>query len=67
VNYYIQHLLVDAHGELNRTILWITDIRDPTLACHPIASISTDMVWSRVALGCSMDAPGGKCGSSRTA
>merc|ERR1712226_624649 len=49
VNYYLKHLLVDAHGDFSKTIEWITDNNDPKLVCHPVISMVTDMVWSRVA------------------
>jgi len=49
VNYYIKHLVVDAHGDFNKAIEWVTENGDPKLVCHPILSIVTDMVWSRVA------------------
>uniref|UniRef100_A0A7S2QH85 Ion transport domain-containing protein n=1 Tax=Zooxanthella nutricula TaxID=1333877 RepID=A0A7S2QH85_9DINO len=49
VNCYIKHLLVDADGEFNKAIEWITDNQDAKVVCHPLLTIVTDMVWSKVA------------------
>eukprot|EP00429_Kryptoperidinium_foliaceum_P043833 CAMPEP_0176107138 /NCGR_PEP_ID=MMETSP0120_2-20121206/53766_1 /TAXON_ID=160619 /ORGANISM="Kryptoperidinium foliaceum, Strain CCMP 1326" /LENGTH=1123 /DNA_ID=CAMNT_0017441265 /DNA_START=66 /DNA_END=3437 /DNA_ORIENTATION=- len=49
VNYYIKHLIVDADGAFAPAIEWVTDSRDPKIVCHPLLSMVTDLVWSRVA------------------
>jgi len=50
VNYYVKHLLVDAHGGFSKTIEWVTETKDPKLVCHPVLSLVTDMVWGRIAM-----------------
>jgi len=50
VNYYIQHLLIDGHGEFAKNTEWITNYNNPKLVCHPIVSLVTDLVWTRVAI-----------------
>ena len=39
VNYYVKHLLVDAHGGFSKTIEWVTEIRDPS-SCAISYSVS---------------------------
>ena len=50
VNYYVKHLLVDAHGGFSKTIEWVTETKDPKLVCHPVFSLVTGMVWGRIAM-----------------
>merc|ERR1719343_1077549 len=49
VNYYIKHLIMDADGDFSKTTEWIADNRDPKLMCHPVVTLVTDTVWSRIA------------------
>merc|ERR1719296_398259 len=50
VNYYVKHLLVEADGNFSKTIEWVTDTKDPKLVCHPVLSLVTDQVWSKIAM-----------------
>jgi len=49
VNYYVKHLMVDGEGGFSKTIEWITDNGCPKIVCHPVISMVTDIVWSRIA------------------
>jgi len=50
VNYYIKHLMLDPDRNFAKNIEWITQQNDPTIVCHPVVSLTTDLVWSRLAL-----------------
>ncbi|CAK0879603.1 unnamed protein product, partial [Prorocentrum cordatum] len=49
VNYYVKHLLTDSDGTFSKAIEWVTDNGDPKIVCHPVISMVTDVVWSRIA------------------
>jgi len=49
-NYYIKYFIVDSEGGFSKVTEVITDNGDPTTVCHPVVSMVTDMIWSRVAL-----------------
>jgi len=49
VNYYIKYFIVDAEGGFSKTTEVMTDNGDPTIVCHPVVSMVTDMIWGRVA------------------
>jgi len=64
VNYYVKHLLVDAQGNFSKTIEWVTETKDPKLVCHPVLSLVTDMVWSRIAMRSFLLGKTGSCSRS---
>jgi len=51
VIYFVKHLVLDADGSFSKAIEWITDLKDPTIVCHPVVCLITDVVWNRVAYG----------------
>ncbi|CAK9108879.1 unnamed protein product [Durusdinium trenchii] len=50
VNYYIQHLVQDADGNMNQALQWMADTRDPKLITHPIVVVFSDLMWSRLVM-----------------
>jgi len=50
VNYYIKYFVQDMEGNFSKVTEVITDNGDPAIVCHPVVSMVTDMIWSRVAL-----------------
>jgi hypothetical protein len=49
VNYYIKYLLIDPDGKFHNTIQWVVQAKDPKLVVHPVLSVLSDIVWTRVA------------------
>ena len=49
VNYYFKNLVVDQKGKFSKVLESVTEYRDPKAICHPILSLTTDLIWSRVA------------------
>jgi len=50
VNYYIKYFIVDSQGGFSKVTEVMTDSNDPGIVCHPVVSMCTDMIWTRVAL-----------------
>ncbi|CAE8684015.1 unnamed protein product [Polarella glacialis] len=50
VNYYIQHLLMDAEGKFCQALEWLVDKQDPVIVCHPVVVLFSDLLWTRAAL-----------------
>jgi len=48
VNYYIQHLVQDAEGNMNKALKWMAAAHDPKLIAHPIAEFFSDLMWERL-------------------
>ena len=45
VNYYIQHLVQDAEGNMNKALEWMAGAQDPKLIAHPIVEVFSDLMW----------------------
>lgn len=45
VNYYIQHLVQDAGGNMNKALEWMAGAQDPKLIAHPIVEVFSDLMW----------------------
>jgi len=49
VNYYVKHLLMDADGKFNKALEWLVDNEDPTVICHLVVVLFSDLLWTRLA------------------
>ena len=50
VHYFVKYLLVNsADGSPAEVFRWLVHLQDPSLACHPIVSMLSDILWRRVA------------------
>eukprot|EP00933_Yihiella_yeosuensis_P022233 TRINITY_DN1749_c0_g1_i1.p1 TRINITY_DN1749_c0_g1~~TRINITY_DN1749_c0_g1_i1.p1 ORF type:complete len:1119 (-),score=302.68 TRINITY_DN1749_c0_g1_i1:295-3651(-) len=49
VNYYVKYLMVDMEGRFNQALGWLVEGQDPTIICHPVVVLFSDLIWSRIA------------------
>jgi hypothetical protein len=47
VNYYIRHLLFSSDGNFHSSTKWLATFADPSIVCHPVVVVLSDLVWAR--------------------